>query len=88
MRGSSDSATEGRAACALVGPDGSRTQRRVVLAAGWAPPKGAAWTVVVEASGEVRGAAVAEPGVVPMETLETLADLGLPPGRYVLKRIR
>ncbi len=88
MRGPSSPATEDRLTCALLGPDGSRAQRRVTLATAWAPPEGSAWTVVVAPSGEVRGASAAETEPVPMETLEALAALALPPGRYVLKRVR
>lgn len=78
--------------CELIGPEAGGTPRRVALAESWAPAPGVTWTVVVEPSGAVgpeKTGALESGGVapsVPLETLEALATLNLPPGRYVLRR--
>jgi hypothetical protein len=86
------SPAEATRSCELIGPDGERAPRRLALAESWAPPPGVAWNIVVEPSGEVRPEITTMPeggGVARsarLETLEALAALNLPPGRYTLRR--
>jgi hypothetical protein len=94
VRGVSESSrAKAMPVCELIGPDDGDTRRRVPLDEAWAPPRGVSWTIVVAPSGQVRPApgpdleSITRPAV-PLETLEALASLNLPAGRYVLQRAR